>query len=293
MGTLKFLVCFSGLEWVISVFLSLGRGYMCWLCYCSIMDIYCNPLYYEVAFSFFDVKKQVDGFERVIEKYSRARVKRCLDVCCGPSLQLRELAKRGYECVGLDRSVDMLEYLCERARAENVEVDTVHGDMCGFDLNRKVDFAFVMMGSLTVKSNDLFLRHLDSVAECLRKGGLYFVQNMMVDWTSVREQSWSMSRDGVSVAATFSYVFWRDVLRQLYGEKGVLKVNDHGVKKKLVIEQDLKFIFPEEFLALVKLEDNFEFVGWWEGDESDWFLDKHLEESERPSNFNMVLLRRK
>lgn len=58
------------------------------------MDVYKRPLYYEIAFSFFDVKKQVDTFEEVIKKFSKIRVKRFLDVACGPSLQLRELARR-------------------------------------------------------------------------------------------------------------------------------------------------------------------------------------------------------
>jgi len=55
----------------------------------------------------------------------------------------------------------------------------------------------------------------------------------------------------------------------------------------------LKFIFPQEFKALIKLHNKFEFLGWWEGTESTWFLDKPLEKTKTPSNFNMVLLRRK
>ena len=65
------------------------------------MGIYEQPLYYEIAFSLFDVKKQIDAFEAIIAKFSKIKVKRFLDVACGPSLQLRELAKIGYEAVGL------------------------------------------------------------------------------------------------------------------------------------------------------------------------------------------------
>jgi len=66
------------------------------------MDIYKHPRYYEIAFSFFDPKQQVDCFEEIIAKFSKVKVKRFLDIACGPSLQLREIAKRGYEAVGLD-----------------------------------------------------------------------------------------------------------------------------------------------------------------------------------------------
>ena len=64
--------------------------------------IYKEPRYYEIAFSFIDTRKQVDLFERFIRKYSRINVKRFLDIGCGPTLQLREIAKRGYEAIGLD-----------------------------------------------------------------------------------------------------------------------------------------------------------------------------------------------
>lgn len=53
--------------------------------------------------------------------------------------------------------------------------------MCEFRLKKKADFAFIMMGSLNVESNERFLAHLDSVATSLKRGGLYFIQNMGLD----------------------------------------------------------------------------------------------------------------
>lgn len=81
----------------------------------------CNkPLYYEIAFDFVDIKKQVQLFEKLIKKYSKLNkpAKRVLDICCGPSLQLRYLAKQGYECYGLDSSRSMLKHLRKSAKAE-------------------------------------------------------------------------------------------------------------------------------------------------------------------------------
>jgi SAM-dependent methyltransferase len=257
------------------------------------MEIYRNPAYYELAFSFFDVKKQVDTFELVAREFSKIKVKRFLDVACGPSLQLREIANRGYEAVGLDSSPQMLRYLSGKAREEGLRIETVQAEMSSFRLEKKVDFAFIMMGSLVFKSNEKFLDHLDSVAYSLKKGGLYFIQNKTVDWTRIAEQSWTMEKDGVAVKTTYSLSFWKDVLNQVYTERGVLEINDQGQTKKLAGEEDLKFIFPQEFKALVKLQGKFEFLGWWEGNESTWFLDKPLEKAKTLSNINMVLLRRR
>jgi SAM-dependent methyltransferase len=256
------------------------------------MEIYKQPLYYEIAFSFFDVKKQVDAFEILIKKFSKIKVKRFLDIACGPSLQLREIARRGYEAVGLDLAPEMLEYLFEKAKDESLRVETVQADMCDFKLKKKADFAFIMMGSLVVESNEVLLNHLDSVARSLKKGGLYLIQNMCVNWTGTRGQSWEMERDGVKVKTTYD-THWREILNQIFTEEITLEVNDHGKRMNFESGKDLKFVFPQEFKALIKLDDKFKFLGWWEGTESTWYLDKPLEKAKSPSNINMVLLRRR
>jgi len=256
------------------------------------MKIYENPLYYEIAFSFFDPKQQVDTFETIITKFSKVKVRRVLDIACGPSLQLREFARRGYEAVGLDLNPEMLAYLKEKAKQQSVRIETIQADMCDFKLEKKVDFAFIMMGSLVVESDEKLLNHLNSVACCLKKGGLYFIQNKAVDWTKNEEQSWTMEKDGIAVKTAFS-TRWKNMLDQIYTEQIVTEVNDHGHIKKLREEEDLKFVFPQEFKTLIGLNAKFEFLGWWKGTESTWHLDKPLEKPENLDNINMVLLRRK
>jgi SAM-dependent methyltransferase len=206
-------------------------------------------------------------------------------------LQLREIAKRGYEGVGLDLAPEMLRYLSEKAKAEEVRIETLQADMSDFRLKKKVDFAFIMMGSLVFNSNEKFLDHLDSVASSLKRGGLYFIQNKIVNWNGIEEQSWTEEREGITVKTTFS-MRWKNIVDQIYTETLKLEVNDHGHARRFVSEEDLKLVFPQEFKALVKFNSKFEFLGWWEGTESTWFLDKPLEESKTPSNINMILLRR-
>jgi len=186
----------------------------------------------------------------------------------------------------------MLVYLQQKAREEGVKIETMQADMCNFKLKKKADFAFIMMGSLSVESNEKFLNHLDSVAYSLKKGGLYFIQNNAVDWTQNAEQSWVMEKEGITVKTTFR-TSWKDILNQIYTEKIIMEVNDHGQQLRFIEEENLKFIFPQEFKTLLKLNGKFEFLGWWEGTESAWHLDKPLEKAETLSNINMVLLRRK
>jgi len=256
------------------------------------MSLYTKPLYYEIAFGFFDVKKQIDTFEAVIKKFSKIKVCRFLDVACGPSLQLREIAKRGYEAIGLDLSSEMLRYLSEKAEEEGLRIQTVQADMANFKLEKKVDFAFIMMGSLAFRSDKDLLSHLDCLASSLKKGGLYFIQNKAVNWAGSAEQSWDSERNGITVKATFKS-HWEDILNQILVETIILEVNDHERRMTFKSEEDLKFVFPQEFKTLIDVNGKFEFLGWWEGTESTWFLNKPLEKAKSPSNFNMVLLRKK
>jgi len=275
--------------------------------YNRIMKVYEQPLYYEVAFSFVNPKKQVDDFEKLIKKFSRIRVRRFLDIACGTSLQLREIAKRGYEAVGLDLSSQMTGYLKKKAQEEGLKLEVVRADMNDFKLRKKADFAFIMMGSFMFESNERFLRHLDSVGASLNKGGLYFIQNLSLDWADSGKQSWTMTRRGltqtkrgstrakrrdcITVKTTYEQVF-RDMLSQSFTEKLVFEVNDNGKKKKFAQQRNLKFIFPQEFKALVKLNGKFDFLGWWKGDRRGWHLNQPLEKAKN-LNGNFVLLRRK
>ena len=61
-------------------------------------DVYNNPKYYEIAFSYRDIPAEVDVLEQVIEQYSHIPVSTVLELGCGPAPHLAELARRGLTC---------------------------------------------------------------------------------------------------------------------------------------------------------------------------------------------------
>lgn len=251
-------------------------------------DLYQYPRYYEIAFSFVDPVKQVDLFEKFIRKYSHVEVKSFLDIGCGPGLQLREIARRGYEAVGLDSSVRMLTYLRGKAKEMAVKIRTVKADMNDFRMRQKVDFAFIMMGTIVyANTNTKLLRHLDSVAKVLRSGGLYLIENFRLDWADkdlFGPLGWYMERNGVSVDAVFD-VRLSDTLKQTISETLILHVEDHGRKHKIKDMLNGKIFFPQEFLTLVRLQGKFAFLGWFERDKTKKLKTASLD--------NIVILRRK
>jgi SAM-dependent methyltransferase len=251
------------------------------------MPVYDEPLYYEIAFGFVDVPKQIDLFEKFIQRYSNIPVRRVLDIGCGPSLQLRELARRGYEAVGLDRSPQMLAYLKDKAGEEGVSVETFRADMTGFALETPVDFAHILMGTISlIGSKENLLSHLDSVARSLNSGGLYIIENLSINWHSpdfFGSQEWTMERDGVRIEAKYRGELV-DSLKQRLRETLRLEVDDHGEKKIFEESTETRAFFPQEFVTLVEINDKFEFLGYFERSSS-----KRLTEA-LPDN--IVLLRR-
>ena len=240
-------------------------------------DLYSNPEYYEIAFSFRDMKREVSVFEECFRRYSKIPVRRVLDIGCGPSPHLEELTQRGYEYVGLDRNEAALDYARKKAQALGRTSTFVQADMRRFQLDKPVDFAFTMLGSLSVETADDVLLHFAALAKALNSGGLYFLDwciNFQWDEPSGTDQ-WTIEQEGIKVTVTFAQERTIDRAAQLSRHKLRAEVNDHGRVLHLETVEVKRIIFPEEFLLLVRKSGAFEFVGWW----NNWNLDEPIEQA--------------
>ncbi len=251
-------------------------------------QIYNQPKYYEIAFSFIDAKKQVKLFEEFIKKYSKIKVKKVLDIACGPALQLREFARKKYISIGIDSNSQMVNYLNDISLKEEAEINVIKVDMNKFRLKNKVDFSYIMMGSIIyARNNEMFLSHLNSVADSLKSGGLYLIENLAMNWSDpkfLKSQSWTMREKGIKVKTTYK-ITPKNALKQIVSQNFVLDVDDNGAKRKFTNQADLRIIFPEEFKLLVEKNNRFEFLGFFER-----YNVKKLKDM---SSENIVLLRKK
>ena len=238
-------------------------------------QLYENPKYYEIAFSFRDIPAEVDVFEECFKHFSRIPVKSVLELGCGNSPHMEALIKRGYQYNGLDLSKAMLEYSRQKAMQINAKVNLIHGNMVDFSLKEPVDFVFVALGSLYVKSTPELITHFNSVSRTLKRGGLY-----LLDWciqfnlASGGGETWEIKRDEIHVKTTVSCRTINPV-EQTVEETIIIEVNDNG-KCQTIIGKDIKRdIYPQEFLCFISAFKDFEFVGWW----NNWNLKNncHLE----------------
>ena len=256
-------------------------------------DVYSVPRYYEIAFSYRDIPKEVDLLEECMRRFSRVKVERVLELGCGPGIHMEELCGRGYEYVGLDISREMLDYARAKAEAKGLRAEFVLADMADFRLDGKVQFAATMIGSLYVPTTEKVFSHCKSVARALSEGGLYFLDwCVYFSWGRLGDDEdthWVITKDGVRTEVTLhSSVL--DRLEQQLEETITLRVRDGGERHVYETRTLRRVIFPQEFLLLVERLDEFEFIGWW----NDWKLDEPIrpgmkEKITRPA----IVLRRK
>ena len=252
-------------------------------------NLYDNPRYYEIAFSFRSILSEVDLFEGCFKRFSQIPVRSVLELGCGTCPHMEELIKRGYQYNGLDLNKVMLEYSRQKALKIGAEVTLFQEEMRDFSLERMVDFVYILLGSLSLKNTADLITHFNSIARVLKKGGLY-----LLDWCVQFEpqqqaeegDSWEMELDGIQVKTEFSRKAINRV-EQTFEETITLEVDDHG-KKLNLIEKGLKrAIYPQEFLCFISSLKGFEFVGWW----NNWDLSQPLEKADKISR-PIVLVRR-
>ena len=252
--------------------------------------MYTAPRFYEIAFDQ-NRKREVDFLEHCFKRFAKRPVRRVVDIACGTGPHLLRLAARGYRMTGLDLSPENIEFLRERTRTAGFDADLVVGDMTDFQLGARADAAICMQDSQGhLLSNEHLLDHLRSVAQALRRGGVYvFDRYMASSWTNpARRWSWSRRRGRLIVRATFSALNDVDPVAQVFRERMELEAVENGTRRVYRQTHLSRMVFPQELKSLVALAGGFEFVQWFFGFKSH----QVLERSKHPL-LMVVVLRKK
>ena len=240
--------------------------------------VYDHPEYYEIAFSYRDIPREVALFEQCFARFSQVPVTRVLELACGPSPHLDEICRRGYRYVGLDLNPAMLAVGRRKSEQQHLAATFLQASMGEFRLDERVEFAFVALGSLYVIDHEDLKRHLASVARALKPGGLY-----LLDWCvqfgppptmSDSGENWEMRRGNIVVKTTVTSRW--------------LEVDDAGHRLRLVSSDQRLAIQPREFLDLISEHSALEFVGWWDN----WNLDAPLKVNDTGARRPIALIRR-
>ena len=172
-----------------------------------------DPRWYE---TFFD-RDWLDVASRMPDEFTRGEVdslvarlelapgSRVLDVPCGHGRHALELARRGFEVVGIDISEDSIAVAREKAEREGLAVDFRQGDMRELDFEGEFDAGlnlFTALGYFDTREDDV--RVLRGFARALKPGAPFLLETINVYGLMKRylPRDWSELADGTVLLET-------------------------------------------------------------------------------------------
>ena len=118
-------------------------------------------------------EKVLPYLHQLLKRY-RLPGKKVLDLACGTGELARELARDGFEVVGLDRSASMLKKAKEKAKQDGLEIPYLHQDMRDFRLPHKVDLVTCLFDSINyILRYDELEAVFGNVHQALTPGGMF------------------------------------------------------------------------------------------------------------------------
>ena len=128
---------------------------------------------YDLLYGEKDYRGECDLVEQAFARADR-KVTRILDVGCGTGGHVLELARRGYECTGVDLSSSMLALARDKAGDMAPAPKFVQGDARNFRVDGSFDAALMMFAVVSyLTSNDDVMKGLRNVRGHLAKGALF------------------------------------------------------------------------------------------------------------------------
>ena len=121
-----------------------------------------------------NAKDEVDKVINLLEIKPRARV---LDLCCGVGRHSLELARRGFQVTGVDRTRSYLDKAIAQAAEENLSVEFVEEDMRKFLREESFDAVISMFTSFSYfEDPEEDKKVVENVYASLKPGGTFIIE---------------------------------------------------------------------------------------------------------------------
>jgi SAM-dependent methyltransferase len=258
-------------------------------------EFYANARAYDIAFSDRDYADECDFLEWCLNTHfgfptsdpvlgpddPKSKIqnpKSFLELACGPARHAREFARRGWRGVGLDLSMDMLDYACAGAAQDGVFIEAVAADMTDFHLDEPVALVANLMESLShLVTNEQVVAHFRAVAHNLVPGGVFVIEMAHPDsiWRDNLPNTWvSKSTDSpyfngepfteidVLFGAEDDPYDW---ITQQWQVTSRLTIHEDGQPARVVQHQHPhRWYLAQELRALIDLSGAFS-RSWWYG----------------------------
>lgn len=139
-----------------------------------------NQKNYKVFAKYYDKLYNPSKDLRIWRRYAKISGSPILELSCGTGRVLVDLAKRGYNIIGLDNSREMLGIAEQKIKKAglNKKIRLVYGDMFDFKINKKFKLIIIPLTSFFYgKNNKQKLNCLKKISQHLQTGGFCVMDN--------------------------------------------------------------------------------------------------------------------
>jgi cyclopropane fatty-acyl-phospholipid synthase-like methyltransferase len=188
-----------------------------------------------------------------------------LEVACGPGYHARQMSRDGLMSVGFDLEEAMIELAQKEAVRENLDTTFEIADMRKYRSAHKFDLAGAMLDGIdSLVSYEDLRDHLVSIAQSLKSGGLYILDNMHPREVNVWHYSpivYEGEKQGLR--ARISYGLTPpdlDPIKQIATTETLVEVwqdDEYSSTSSTAVE---RFITPQELAFIGAATDAFELV---------------------------------
>ncbi|MEZ6123127.1 MAG: class I SAM-dependent methyltransferase [Planctomycetaceae bacterium] len=165
------------------------------------IDCYHVPQYWDLAFDE-DTELEADFLEAAARRYGIPLPLRLFEPGCGGGRLILELARRGHQVSGLDLSEPAVRFAQHRLQEASLSADVSVGDMRTQVTQEPADIAYCLVNTFRHLLTEVdAVRHLQTVCDSLKPGGLYIIGMHLLPPDADEEDSeeWSAEVGGVSV----------------------------------------------------------------------------------------------
>ncbi|MBQ9898177.1 MAG: methyltransferase domain-containing protein [Ruminococcus sp.] len=130
--------------------------------------------YYDELTANIDYKKRAEYFRAIIQKYKTTKDSILLDLACGTGSISQEMARLGYDVIGVDNSDEMLGMAIEKKFDSGLDIQYLCQDMRKLDMFGTVDITVCALDSINhLSSLDDVRKVFGNVAFFSEVGGLF------------------------------------------------------------------------------------------------------------------------
>lgn len=229
--------------------------------------------YYDTLTSNIDYKKHSQYYDNLIKRFS-GKKGLLLDLACGTGSLSEQMAKLGYDVIGVDYSCEMLSMAFDKKLDNGLPIQYICQDMCELDMYSPVDVTICALDSL----NHLF--DIKSVKRAIQHVSLFCQPNglFIFDMNTPYKHQNVLSNNTYVYDAEKVYCVWENELKNdnivdinlTFFEKG-----ESGYKR--YDECFSERAYPQKDIDTILLNSGFEILAHY-----DYFTDEDVKsDSER------------